>query len=78
MKRQEFLLELDEVLEMPAGTLKGPERLEGLEQWTSTAMIGFVALADMNNGIRISPRQLVDCSTIEDLLKVAQVDCNAD
>ena len=52
MSREEFLLQLDEVLEMPAGSLSGPERLEDLEQWDSTAMIGFIALADDHNGIR--------------------------
>jgi acyl carrier protein len=74
MTRQEFLLELDEILELPAGTLKGPEKLEDLEQWNSTAMLGFIALADTNNGTRLSPRHILNCATIEDLLKAAQVD----
>jgi hypothetical protein len=46
MSRKEFLLQLDEVLELPAGSLSGPEMLEDLEQWDSSAMIGFIALAD--------------------------------
>ena len=74
MTKEEFLLELDEILELPAGTLKGPEKLEDLEQWNSTAMIGFIALADTNNGTRIAPRQIVNCSTVEDLLKLAKAD----
>jgi len=74
MKRREFLLELDEVLELPAGARKGPERLEDLEQWNSTAMIGFIALADTNNGTRLSPRHIPNCATIEDLLNAAQVE----
>jgi hypothetical protein len=78
MTREEFLLELDEVLELPRGTLKGPEKLEELEQWNSTAMIGFLALADTNNGTRIAPRQIVNCSTIEDLLKLAKVNGSSD
>ena len=78
MTREEFLLELDEILELPAGTLTGPENLDDLEQWNSTAMIGFIALADTNNGARISPRQLVNCSTVEDLLKLAKADGRSD
>jgi len=74
MTREEFLLELDEILELPAGTLAGPENLEDLEQWNSMALIGFIALADTNNGTRISPRQIVNCATIEDLLKLAKAD----
>jgi len=74
MTREEFLLELDEVLELPRGTLKGPEKLEALEQWNSVAMMGFIALADTNNGVRISPREIVNCVAIEDLLKLAKAD----
>ena len=73
MTREEFLLELDGILETPPGALKGSEKLEELEQWNSTALIGFIALADTNNGARISPRQVVNCLTIDDLLKLAQV-----
>ena len=78
MAREEFLAELDEVLELPRGTLKGLEKLEALEQWNSVAMIGFIALADTNNGTRISPRQIVNCATIEDLLKLAKADGSSD
>jgi hypothetical protein len=74
MTRKEFLLEMDDVLELPAGSLQGAERLEDLAQWNSTAMIGYVALADTNNQTRISPRQIVNCVTIDDLLSLARVD----
>jgi acyl carrier protein len=74
MTRCEFLLEMDQLLELPPGTLRGPEKLEDIEQWNSTALIGLIALADMNNGARISPRQIVNCSTIADLLQVAKVE----
>jgi hypothetical protein len=74
MTREEFLAELDEVLELARGTLKGPERLEELEQWNSMAMMGFIALADTNNGTRIPPRLILNCSLIEDLLKLAKAD----
>lgn len=74
MTRQEFLLSMDNLLELPAGTLEGAEKLEELEQWNSMAMIGFIALADTNNGIRLSPRQIVGCSTVADLLHLAKVE----
>jgi len=73
MSREGFLLQLDEVLELPAGSLRGPERLEDLQHWDSTAMIGFIALADDHNGKRLSPRLIVDCTTVEDLLTLAKV-----
>ena len=74
MTRQEFLSELDDILELAAGSLTGVERLEDLAQWNSTAMIGYIALADTNNQTRISPRQIVNCVTINDLLNLARVD----
>jgi len=73
MTREEFLLRLDEVLDLPAGSLSGPEKLAELEPWDSTATIGFIALADDHNGVRLSPRKIVDCVTVEDLLLLAQV-----
>ena len=36
MTRDEFLLEMDETLGLPAGTLRGHEKLEELENWDST------------------------------------------
>ena len=74
MTKEEFLREMDDILELPAGSLTGSEGLEDLEHWNSGAMIGFMALADTNNGKTVSPRQIVTCSTIDDLLKLAQVE----
>ena len=34
----------------------------------------FIALADTNNGTRLSPRHIPNCATIEDLLNAAQVE----
>jgi acyl carrier protein len=72
MTSHEFLSEMDEILELPAGTLAGPEPLEQLEQWNSTAMISFIALAD-TNGARVSARQVAGCATVRDLMRLAQV-----
>jgi acyl carrier protein len=72
MTREEFLRELDDILELASGTLNGAEKLEELEQWNSMAMISFIALAD-NNGTTVSPRLIAKCATINDLLELAQV-----
>ncbi|HWQ52530.1 MAG TPA: hypothetical protein VN442_02520 [Bryobacteraceae bacterium] len=74
MTHDEFLLELDDILELAPGTLRGPEKLEELGHWNSMAMMGFIALADSNNGARISPRQIPNCSTVADLLELAKVE----
>jgi hypothetical protein len=72
--RDEFLLEMDDILGLPAGTLRGHERLEELENWDSTSLITFIALADANPGVTISPAQIAYCSTVADLMRLAQAE----
>jgi len=74
MTREEFLLQMDEILDLQPGTLRGHEKLEDLKNWDSTALISLIVLADANNGVPIAPDRVVDCSTVADLLRLAQVD----
>jgi len=76
MTRDEFLLQMDEILGLPAGTLRGDEKLEELENWDSTSLITFIALADSNTGVNISPAHIVNCFTVGDLLRLAQAGSN--
>lgn len=76
LTRKEFLSQLDEILGLRPGTLRGDEKLEDLENWDSTALVSLVALADTNNNVQISPEQVVGCSTVADLLRLAQVENN--
>jgi acyl carrier protein len=74
MNRNEFLLQMDEILDLPAGTLRGDEKLEELTNWDSTSLITFIAMAESSNGVSISPGEIVTCSTVADLLQLAQVE----
>jgi len=74
MTRGEFLLEMDEILGLHAGTLRGDEELGELKNWDSTALISLIILAETNNSAQISPDQVVGCSTVADLLRLAQVE----
>ena len=74
MTRDEFLLEMDEILGLRAGTLRGHEKLEELENWDSTALISLVAVAESRNSVRITPDQIVNCTTVADLLRLGGVD----
>ena len=74
MNRNEFLLQMDEILDLPAGTLRGNEKLEELTNWDSTSLITFIAMAESTNGVSISPGEIVTCSTVADLLQLAQVE----
>ncbi len=72
MNRTAFLEKVDELLELPAGTLKGPEKLEDLENWNSMAIVGFVALVDETFNYTVSPRQFGNCETINDVLALVK------
>jgi len=74
MTREEFLLEMDEILGLRTGTLQGNEKLEELQNWDSTAMVGLIVLAETANNTQISPDQVIGCTTVADLLRLAQVD----
>lgn len=73
MTRDELLLQMDEILGLRAGTIRGTERLDDLENWDSTALISFIAMAEMNSGVGVSLNQIVNCSTVSDLLEIANV-----
>ena len=64
---------MDSMLELPPGTLTGAETLDNLENWNSLAMVDYIALAD-SNSVKLSPRQIRDCVTINDLAQLAKVE----
>lgn len=73
MTRQEFLALVDDLLELPRGTLTGGEKLEDLERWDSLALMSYMALTNENLGVKLSPRQFVGCETVNDILELARV-----
>jgi acyl carrier protein len=76
MTREKFLLEIDEILDLPAGTLRGDEKLEDIETWDSIALINLVVLAETQANASITPDQVLTCTTIADLLRLAGVEHN--
>jgi len=77
MTREEFLLEIDEILGLRAGTLLGNERMEDLPNWDSTALIQLIVLAEEASGKPISTAQVVSCSMVADVLRLAGMDDNS-
>lgn len=72
MDQQSLLLKIDELMDLPAGTLQGAEPLSGLENWDSLALMNFIALVSEQFGRTLSPRQIASCETVSDLVKLAQ------
>ena len=71
MDRNEFLLALDEMLELDPGTLTGDEALESLEAWDSLAVISVIALVDEKAGVVVEGEKLAKAKTVADLLALA-------
>lgn len=73
MDTKDFLLALDEMLELDPGTLTGNEELESLENWDSLAVISFIALVDEKLGLVVEGEKLAKAKTVADLLALAGV-----
>ena len=63
----DFYRNLEQVLDVDPGTLKGGEALAGLDAWDSMAVLGFIAMADEQYGAMIPPKLIPACRTVDDL-----------
>lgn len=68
--KSEFLLCLDEMLELEPGTLKGTELLTELPRWDSLAVIGYIALLDEHFGVNVPASKINECRSLADLLEL--------
>ena len=68
MTIKEFLLSLDDLLQVEPGTVKGFEDLDSLESWDSLAIISFMALVDEHFGVGLQAKQIAECKTVADLM----------
>ena len=67
MSRQDFFHLIDQVLEAPAGTVKGDAPLAGYPQWDSLALLGLIAAVDKSFGLNLPARQLVTARTADEI-----------
>jgi acyl carrier protein len=68
MTKQEFLNELDELVEADPGTLTGTETLRDLEGWNSLTVMGFIALIDEKFGTSVPANRIAEAKTVNDLI----------
>jgi acyl carrier protein len=74
MTRNQFLQEMDEILGLSPGTLKGHEKLDELENWDSTALVTLIAVAESHSNAEVTLEQVVSCSTVADLLRLVPLE----
>ena len=70
MNEKEFVVDMEELLEVDPGSLKVAVELTSLEQWDSLAFVSFLAMADSKYGIKVVPSELRQCKTVGDLMKL--------
>jgi acyl carrier protein len=71
MPETEFNALIDELLDLPRGTLTGTALLEDYG-WGSLATVGFVGLADEKFGVSVVISNLLQCRTVRDLASLLE------
>lgn len=67
MDLNEFYRQLDELLELPAGSVNGETVLKAVQAWDSVAVISFIAMVDTNYGLTVPAKHIAGCVTARDL-----------
>jgi acyl carrier protein len=68
MTTREFLDKLEDGFDVERGTISIDDSLPGLGCWDSMAALAFMAIADQQLGVSVSPGQLQQCKSVKDLL----------
>ncbi|MEI8287828.1 MAG: acyl carrier protein [Verrucomicrobiota bacterium] len=64
---KEFIQNLEDMLDLPAGELQADTRLADITGWDSMAAVGFLAMADGKYGKAVSPAAIKTSKTVSDL-----------
>ena len=62
-----FYSNLEEILELEPGTLKGGETLSDLEGWDSVAAMAFIGMAYEKYGVNIPAKSIPQCKNVDEL-----------
>jgi acyl carrier protein len=58
---------LDEMLNLPAGSVTGGERLGDLDGWDSLSVLVFIAHVDKAFGVPLPGGRVAQCKTVDEL-----------
>jgi acyl carrier protein len=67
MTKMQFYSELETMLEMDQGSIKGDESVLDLPGWDSLAVLTFISMADAKLNVTVSAASLMSCRTVDDL-----------
>lgn len=68
MTKQEFLRNLEDLLETNPGSIKEDQALADLNGWDSLTVIGFIAMIDEQFGVSLPSQIIGEAKTVLDLI----------
>ena len=70
MTKEEFLTLFEEIIQANPGTMKGTERLAGIENWDSLSCVDLIAQVDAEYSVTLAEEQILRCKTVGDLAEL--------
>jgi len=70
--RQELYQTLDDILEIPAGSIKGDEPLSSLKNWDSLSVVSYIATCNGLFGVVLEGERVKNCATVRDLVDLVR------
>lgn len=70
LTRTELYATLDDILELPIGTITGTEKLSSLPTWDSLAVVSYIATCNGLFGVVLSGDRVKATSSVEDLVSL--------
>lgn len=72
MTKTEFHATLDDILEVPIGTIQGNEVLKNLSTWDSLAVVNYIATCNGLFGVFLEGSAVKACLSVEDLISLVK------
>lgn len=61
---------MDQLLHLPAGSVKEQQELKGLNNWDSLTILEFIVMADTDYNSDLQPAAIAACKTVDDLAQL--------
>ena len=68
MDKTSLYLELEKLLELPPGSVRGDQSLTQMPEWDSLAVISFIAMVDNKYGVILQGSKVEACTTVDELV----------
>lgn len=68
MTKKDFLVLIENIIEMDPNTLSGNELISDLERWDSLTVVSFIAMVDEKFSVTLSPQKISAAKSIQDLV----------